>query len=371
MMRRFALSLLLLLLTAGCGSKMAGDFKDIDKRFFVMAIGVDANGDRENGGKAYRVTIKLGIPSPRIEPGKSLFQLLTQDADTITEAIRLLKSRVDKELDFGHMKTILLGRELAEQDMREPLEWMFRRRDIQKIAYVAVGLPDAETILKTTPKSERLPANALFLSFDQEGTESTYIVTERLSDFRRRMREKGLDPYLPVIETEGQNYRINRVALFDKRKMAAMLTPDETRVFHQLLRGVAKFPLHTKADHLIFSVNIQSYKRKFRFRPGPSGDPILKGSIKMEGIAEESNVRLFDKDWSRIEKEAERQSRLRTVALLEKLRNYRVDPLGFGLLYRATHYKGEPDWEDWLKLYPKLQFQVNVQLRLEGTGLIK
>lgn len=200
------LLLILIEMLSGCG------FKDIDKRFFVVATGIDLSGNEK---KPYRVTLQLAVPSPKIEPGASKTQIETIDAESISEGVRMLKSYVDKELDFGHCKVFIIGKKLARTNYADLLQWMNRRRDIQRVADIAIGKPDANTLLHVLPISERYPGNTLFLSFGADGTESSYMYVESLSDFARRASEEGLDPLMPVIMKDNQeSFIINRTALF-------------------------------------------------------------------------------------------------------------------------------------------------------------
>ncbi len=123
-------------------------FKDIDKRFFVVALGLDMS---DNEKKPYRITLQLAVPSPKIEPGASKTQIETIESESISEGVRMLKAYVDKELDFGHCKVFIIGEKLARKDYRDLLQWMMRRRDIQSVADIAIGKPDAESLLKVRP----------------------------------------------------------------------------------------------------------------------------------------------------------------------------------------------------------------------------
>src|SRR5690606_12166849 len=96
------------------------------------------------------------------------FILMKQQSRSIASAVAYLKAKAGKEFDFGHMKMIFIGEELAYDPWLKTLDWFWRRRDIQNVAYVAVAKPDAKTVLDLRPKYERIPANAFLLSFGTE-----------------------------------------------------------------------------------------------------------------------------------------------------------------------------------------------------------
>jgi spore germination protein KC len=358
--RSIMLSLSILILVSGCG------FKDIDKRFFVVVMGID-----KGETKHFRVSLKLAIPTANIQPGQAKFAIISREAESITDAVRLMRADVDKDLDFGHTKMIVFGRRLAHETFDGGLDWFFRRRDIQQISYVAIGEPSAAAVLKQSPKSERIAGNTLFLSFGQEGTESSNIVTEYLFDFYRRLKETGKDPYLPIVKTRMDAYEINRVAVYDKKKLRAILDTEETRIFNQLVRRLPHFEMRIDEGETPFTISVQKYNMKYSISTPRKGKPSININVSIRGFAEESEGNLFDKNWSKLEDTAAKAAERRYVQLLYKLKELKVDPVGFGLRYIATRHNGKKDWETWQGLYPDVEFHVKVKVNMEGTGLIK
>ncbi len=351
-----------MLLLTGCG------FKDIDKRFFVVALGIDQT---ENEKAPYRITLQLAVPSPKIEPGASKVQLETIEAATISEGVRMLKAYVDKELDFGHCKVFIIGEALARSDYGDVLQWMTRRRDIQSVADVAIGKPDAESLLKVQPISERYPGNTLFLSFGKDATESPYTYIESVFDFSRRASEKGLDPVMPVIRRDDkESYVINRAALLNKQKIQLILNPIETQLFNQIAQHFVKSSLHGMFEGTNLVLAITEIHSRYKFIKQSGGQETMNMNIRVKVVFEEAPKGLYEKHWSDIERQLSLSYSKSVEKLLRKIQKSGVDPLGLGLRYRATH-RGEAAWGHWQKIYPELDFQVNTQLKIEGTGIIK
>ncbi|MFD0588340.1 Ger(x)C family spore germination protein [Paenibacillus sp. GCM10027627] len=358
---RWAAWLLVVLMVGGCG------FKDIDKRFFVVGTGVDLSG---NKNKPYRITLQLAIPSPKIEPGASKIQYETIDAPSIAEGIRMLKAYVDKELDFGHCKMFVLGEDLAQKDITALIDWMLRRRDIQNVATVAVGKPDAEAILHVQPVSERYPGNALLLSFGADGTESSYNYAETLSGLARRVSEEGLDPALAIITNHRKDsYIINQVALFDESKIKLVLSPAETQLFNQMSDHFTKASMHGmfKGTPLVIAIN--RLHSGFRIKSQGNETKVVM-NINMEVVFEEAPDGLFDKPWGPIQEQLGKEYEEASLKLLKKIQKAGIDPFGFGLRYRASHHS-ENSMEAWKEIYPHVKFEVDTKVKIEGTGLIK
>ncbi|MBJ6362021.1 Ger(x)C family spore germination protein [Paenibacillus sp. GCM10012307] len=351
------------LVLGGCG------FKDIDKRFFVVATGIDHS---DNPNKPFRVTLRLAVTSPKIEPGAGKSQLETIDAKTIAEGVRELKAYVDKELDFGHCKIFMIGEKLARKEMDQAINWMTRRRDIQMIANVTIGHPTAEAILKIQPKNERYPGNTLFLSFGKEGTDSSYTVTEYIFGMRKRRTEKGIDPVLPIIMPENETYRISQAGVLNKKKLIIILSPEETQLYNQITNKYLKSSLGGNVEQDPYVLAVGRIQSRFKIKNNAQGKPVVEMRIKIHGLLEEAPKLVFDKDWASIEQELAKQYSKSVVRLLKKFQRQGVDPIGFGLKYRATHYSGgDKSWQEWQGIYPNIEFDVQTRVTIEGTGLIK
>ena len=77
-----------------------------------------------------RFSFKIAIPSGDPKTGDKKSLLITQEATSIAEAIREVKSKVDKELDFGHCKGVMYGEAYARENIGKIQDWTVRRRDI-------------------------------------------------------------------------------------------------------------------------------------------------------------------------------------------------------------------------------------------------
>ena len=87
-------------------------------------------------------------------------------------------------------------------------------------------------LLEANPTTERLAGNSFFLTFGKEGTVSPYTVTELLFDTFRRFKEKGLDPYFPIISFDGDSYVVEHLALLNKTNQCIVLNPQETQLYN-------------------------------------------------------------------------------------------------------------------------------------------
>ncbi|PGT82351.1 Ger(x)C family spore germination protein [Bacillus sp. AFS040349] len=353
----------MLLFLGGCG------YKDIDRRFFVVSVGVDKSEGNEN---KYDITLKLAVPSSETKTGSNESRMMTESAETISEAVRIIKSKVDKELDFSHTKMIILGENIVEEDLTNILDWFYRRRDIQAIAWMAVGSPSALSVLEAEPPGERVPSNALFLSFGNFGTETPYITSIYVFDFRRKQTERGIDPVLPIIKTDEEAFSINKTSLLSNMKQALILSGEETKYFNMLRNRASKFEIKVvKAGKPYFVFSTDKIKASFDLKTDKNNRPVISYDVHLSGIVEEAFETLDEGKASEYEKKVKIEVKKQINSLLKKMQKEKVDPLGFGLRYRATKTGKEFNKiEKWDEIYPDVQFKVNISVEMKNVGII-
>lgn len=357
-----AFSLIACSLLSGCG------FKDIDKRYFVVAMAIDKT---ENEEKPYRITLKFGVPSIEIDAGKSKTQVEKIDTASIAEGVRMLKAQVDKEIDFGHCNVFLLGDSLSQDNIREAVQWMSRRRDIQNIAAIGIGSPIAGDIIKEQPAVERFPGNSLYLFFSTDATESSYTFVELLTDLTRRLDEKGLDPILPIVEIDKEDitYNINKVALLNKEKVVLTLEPEDTQLLNQLMFKLNRSNLYGSFRSAPYVISIHETKTKYKIQKNEQGTNIDM-SIKLAVTFEEMPTNAYFDHPEEITQQLETAYSEAVTKLLEKIQEAGVDPIGFGLRYRAK-YQLENFDREWPAIYQSMNFNVKTKIEVRGTGLLK
>ena len=349
------------LLLNGCG------FKDIDKRFFVVSIGVDL---AKNSPKKYLVSLKFAVPSSSKDK-PTAFMIVSEKADSMSEAVRIIKTKVDKEIDFSHAKVIVYGDEVVKENGNAGINyWFVRRRDIQSIAWVAIGRPSALAVLKVQPKSEYIPSNALFLALGRDGSESPYIISEFLFDFKYRLIERGLDPLLPIIKAKKDIFEINTVGLFNKSKLELTLNPEETKILNFLRNREEKSANKITKGKTTIVIATHKVKTKYKIYTPKGESPYIKVNVSLEGSVEEATRLVPNDKLSDYERATEKSLSKEIENVLSKIQKANVDPIGFGLRYRSRHFNND-DWEEWKRIYPLIKFKVKTKVQIEDTGIIE
>ncbi|MGV3464278.1 MAG: Ger(x)C family spore germination protein, partial [Heyndrickxia sp.] len=326
MNRKWCLILIMMavVLINGCG------FKDIDKRFFAVSVAVD-----KGETKRYKVSVELALPSgdPK-QPGDSI--VLSEEADSIAAAIGIIKSKADKELDFGHMKVIIISKDLAKENLFTTADWFTRRRDIQEIAWMTISDSTAEDILHYHPKSEYIPSNNLLLLFGDEGTETPYVISEYLFSFWRDLSEPGIDPVLPVIKLikDENTIEVQRSGVIQGDHLALVLNKDDTMLLNLFIKQKVKSELNVKVKNYDFT--IASSKAKVKYKINTKGStPIIDIFVSMKGNLEEKHREQQKVNLKSYAKITNQDYKKKFEKLLTKLQKAKVDPIGFGQRYEA------------------------------------
>ncbi len=332
-------------------------------------MGIDEASNMEDG---YEIILKVAIPEAESRKESEKYILLTEESQTIGEAVNIMKGRISNELDFGHMKMIVLGSDIMKRDLSKVMDWFTRRRDIQQIAYVGVGKPDAKTILDVTPKIERLPSNSLFLFFGETGTESAYVTTSYLFNFRRDLKERGIDAYLPVIEpNDTGGLSIAKLMISSKEKILLELNEEETKMFNILNKGYDKFNVVVETDETnYFVLTMDQVDSSYTFTN--RAQPVITFTINFSSLVEESTFEFNKSKMEKYKKLAEETVQKSAKQLLLKLQENNLDPFGFGVHYRSIQKGSEEEKiKQWDALYPNVSFKIDVKATIKGTGVVE
>lgn len=349
----------------GCG------FKDIDNRIFVTGIGIDPS-EKEEG--KYKVTLKLAIPVSTIQQEKEpSYQYLVHEGDNIEEAVRILETHTDKTLEFGHTKIILVNEKLLEGDIKEFMDYLFRRGDIQTIAWVGAAKPTAEEILRTEPKGESAVISPLSKFFGNVGTESPYIVSTYLYEFRRSFYSEGIDAVLPIVESNesGSQLIVNKSIIVKEKRDSFHLSSSLTRDYNALANNIGGYSVKLETDELNVVLNLINVNMKYKVNKKNDQPASIKINVKMDGVVSQSDKRLHVENLDEYSKLASKEIKSELEKLFTMLQEEELDPFGFGLKYRTMQLYEKDMFDKWEQAYPNLPFDLTVDVSLKSTGTIQ
>ena len=367
-MKVFLLSALLIALTlsiSGCA------YKGVDKRSFVVGLGVDAA--KEPGNK-YKITLKLAKPIASLKSStENEYAFLTHESDSIAEAIRFLETKDDKVLDFSQTKILALSEDVVQGDLFPLMDYFVRRGDLQLLLYVLLAKPNAEEVLRIKPTLESAGENALYNYFDDTGTESPFVTTTFLFEFRRDYDTKGLSSVLPIVEADasGAQYTVNHSIILKNNVDPVILNATDTKIFNTLMRDAGGYGYRIESEGYKFTLAMDRVNMKIKMDAGKGKKPRAVVRIKAVGSINESNKLLKLEDLNFYSEISSKKFSKQVKELFQDLQEKDVDPFGFGLKYRSSRLNSKHILDDWKAIYPELEFDVKVDMQLKSVGAME
>ena len=365
-MKSFAIALILffsILLQTGCS------FKDIDKRIFIAAIGIDP----ADNGDGFKVTLKLALPIASVKNSTGpRYAYLETEGESIGESLRKLESHADKVLEYGHVKAIVINEKLFADDVQMFMDYFTRRGDIQLIAYVVAANPSAEEIIRIEPETEAASTITLFNYFDDTATESPYITTSFLFQFRREYLGKGICAFIPLIETneEGTELIVQKAIATGQGSDPLTLSDKQTKYYNSLFNGKSGLDYLVETDDLKLMLNINKVKMSYKIITEGNEPKSIKVNVDFTGIIGQSTKVLQIEKLDKYNTISEKAVKENLIDFFRTLQEANVDP-GFGLRYRATRLNQEGLIEKWEEAYKDLPIDINVKVRLKSTGAVE
>ena len=353
-----------LLLQSGCA------FKDIDKRVFVVGIGIDPSDKVRNG---FKVTLKMAKPVGNVKQATApVYAYISHDSESVAEAIRTMETQVDKVLDLGHNRIIIINRDLLSKDLDTFMDFFTRRGDVQYIAYVAVAESMAEEAITFEPVTETPASIALYNYFDDTGTESPYVITTFLFEFRREVLGKGINTVMPIIgiDKENNTFKIDKSIILKLGEEPLELNSVETKYLNSLINKASGFSYKVEENDMTLVLNINEVKMKYKIILD-EGSPRIDMNIKKVGVIGESDKRLSIEHLQKYDEIVADDVKKKVMELLTTLQKNNVDPFGFGLRYRATRLSRKDIMDEWDRIYPEIEFNVKMDIQLKGTGAVE
>ncbi|MDW0111079.1 Ger(x)C family spore germination protein [Sporosarcina aquimarina] len=346
-------------------------YKGVDKRSFVVGIGIDPG---EGIEKKFKVTLKIAKPIPSLKSAtENEYAYLVHESDSVAEAIRYLATEADKVFDFSQAKILALNPELLSGDLFHLMDYFVRRGDIQLLLYVIAAKPSAEEVLRVQPTLEAAGENSLYNFFDNTGTESPFVTTTFLFEFRRDYDTKGLSAVLPIVKGDGggTKFIVNHALVLKHGHEAVELNLLETKLYNSLKKGESGYGYQINSAGYKFTLTIDRIKMKSKFELKNGQKPRVAIKIKAVGSVNESNKLLQLRELDHYNKISEDKLAEQVTILFKDLQEKNMDPFGFGLKYRATRLHTDKVLDDWKAIYPDLEFDVKVEVKLKSVGAIQ
>ncbi len=355
------------------------DLEEVDRRAFATTVGIDTNPDHQ-----VFLTVQIPIPQKMLPPGAGgagaaapegkNFTIAGVMGQSVGNAFHELQTKTSRRLVIQQNKSIIIGEDAARGGISELIDWFSRsaKAPPQALVFITNGKSARDILTFTSPQMvlpglEFIAAGLSVAKYDQ-----TYFIP--VWQFAQRIFYKIKDAYAPLIDVgpkEG-NYQISGLAVFNGTKMAGKLDAKESQCFGLLTGQLSSGGMSFGEDLKVSLRNVQG-RTEIKVIPRGGGFPDFMVKTMITASLDErtdQKTNLDAKDIEELENQLAQSLKARISPLISKLQALNADVIDFGEQFRIQQPK---IWEetDWKKIFPKVPFQVAVNISLQKDGVLR
>jgi spore germination protein len=382
-MQKYSRSKLPLLL-ACCMTFMTGcvEQKPLEKLGLITTAGYDLVGKDQIKG-----IVVVQKFDPMAQSATKVISAISKTSKGLRQAENL---KSNQKLVSGQLRSVVYSRELAERGIIQLVDTLNRDAAIGNMVYLTIADQTAEEIMKIDYSKTNINLGTYIYNLIKQNVEGEQIISPTLQEFNHNYYDIGKDPVLPILKMQGGDVVISGVGLFKEDRLVDELKQSQLFFLKILvdkykagtlelgfkkedlqdimLKGLVQTPLYNNIYLTIDNIRSKSKiklidKQNLKFKVEIKLDSRLLEMTEPLNLAKPATVKLLEKKMSKaMEKQVEE--------LLYHLRELDIDPIGFGNEYEV-HYRGQQiSKEKWRELYKQAEFDVQVENRIEKTGVI-
>lgn len=370
MMKKIVLVLTSLLLMTGCW-----DERELKNVKLVLTMGYDVS---ENGDLIETVSIPT-IERSSEGPGTETIQVLTTEADSVSDAENEIDQSISQTFDDSKLKVLVVGKELAKGNVYQVLDEFYRDPKSNLNAMLALADGTAEDVISINNRNDIRVSK--YISGLLEATrEATLSPGENIQLICAELFEPGLDFALPMIKPipEKQLLKFSGLALFHEKSFTEVVIKPHRATLFNLLNGkkgkVARFTREfTDTEDKMMgrvSFDVMRSQRDLKLKM-KNGELVALLDLKLKvRIVEYPDNHLNDN--KKVEKINDHLSDTLTKnaeEIIELMQEANSDIYGIGRKAKAYHtdfYKNV----EWKEYYPSMTIKPNVTVEILQYGVI-
>ncbi len=344
---------ILILLISGFLITGCYDYKELDQLSLISAIGIDFIDNQ------YMVTLEVINTniSPQDEASyedKSVTYI--GNGDTFYLAYESALRKLDQIPYLYQTQLLIISEEVAQKDFANILDLMLRENRLNNAFYTVMAheLSANELLEKKTPDEPIVSASIISFIVNISGTEY-----ERFDTLVNQFLSKGIDLSILGVSYEEDELSIKNMGLFDEEKFVTFLSDEHTEILNILHYGFTSLPMEIDGDAVI----LNDIENSIEYNNGVI-EVNLKAGATIKELNERENLRedtiydeLSNKFTNFIQKDI--------IDLVNTLRDYHIDPLGFGHLV----YLEDSDLYTE-EIGHEISYKVNVDITVNKNGFI-
>lgn len=390
---KITLPVLICFLLTGCWDKV-----ELEERGLVLILGIDkynsSQDDSIYNDEKPIYTISMDIPDVSSILNSSTSSNPTDDTDgekasekssvktatgqTIYSAMKLIDSYSSQRLYYGHTKAVIFGMELLENEnyLKETIDALERNQEISRKLIVLTTKERAEDILKFMPSDQK--DLGLFINdfYKNNIYNTSFTFRQDLESIIQDLLSTG-DTIIPEIEIENNNIKISGLAIIKDYKLVGWLDENMSKSF-LWFNKTKNVGGEISASFEEGFVPLKVTKNTIKITLEEEGDNIVSNiNINIEGNVGEymlgQEVMVDTDKYKILQQEYEEKITQEVLSFLDVIQNeFKADILGLKELCRKNYntiYKKFNLEEN--SIYDNILFNVNVDVKIKGSGNIK
>lgn len=382
------------LFLAGCGERL-----ELEQQAFVVAIGLD------KGEKRNLIDVTFQISNPQVNTSQAAeaqteppSDIVTITAPDLLSAKELAQSSLSRKITFSHLKTIIIGEELARDDLfKHVIGSAIIDPEMRREAMMIISKEPAQDFIhQNKPTMETRPHK--YYAFMEGNWEHTgYVPLSDLNTFYQRTdgelflaayataqtepeEHEDDDKYLAgeVPQLSGDPVQMIGSAILQKGRMIGTLDGEETR-YSLLLRRknliesmTASFPDPTKEEYRLTVVFSRTENTKIRIDTDRSPAKIdVNVPLKMRinsNLSLQDFTRNKDQQKELVEPVEERLEK-RAEKLVEKMQEHGGEPFVWYAAARKNFWTMKQFEEyNWEKHFTEADVDINFEIEIDSFG---
>lgn len=305
--------------------------------------------------------------------------IVTQEADTIFEALRNVLFKTSNKIFYSTSQITVISEEVAREGIADIIDFLQRDHETQyKAEFIIAKGASAREILEVESEEEDVPARHIADSVRNSDAHAKSIKT-MLIDIIKEISLKGKHLVVGVVsKVDQKTITAEGAAAFYEDKLVGWLSPEETRGYlfavGKVKSTIINFPNPYQQQKKV-SVEVIRASSKLGIQ-WENDKPVFTIKIKTEGnIAEQQDGgNLTTKEaLNKSEQLFEEQIRNEVEEIVRiSQEEYKSDIFGFGEVLHKYHLGYWRSVEqNWKETYSKTPVKIEVDAKIRRSGLIK
>ncbi|WP_026905616.1 Ger(x)C family spore germination protein [Paucisalibacillus globulus] len=345
----------------------------------ILSRGVDKSGEEDIELTMAILQFQKDTPSAT--------KTISGTGKTVKGAVDDANKRANQEIVIGKIDLEIYGKEIAEAGLHPYTDTLRRDANIPSTLLLAVADSKAKDIFNVQEETIDTNLGEYLHGLLEPGVEQRLFPAIQFPKFAYAIKNPGIEPVLPTMGMRDGIPTITGLAIFKGDKMVGQLSLADAQLY-KLIEGtvsdeymeitlpidpLSEFMSNRKEIEKKDDINIIFIIEKGRGTTSLTSKENLKFDTNVELILNLQEIsesyHLDDKKAiQKLEKEVEKKIKKKFETILAKLKELNSDVFGYGVLYRIQNKDGKLKDEEWDKLFPKIDVNFNVKVKIIRHG---